>query len=99
MSLENLDFPNALEHKINTLVDDRSETNSNVSHISSRSLVPSSEARKLALQYLRPSRSTTESSKEFIKNSRKILMKAIAIQDKREETKRLAEFIQMEQKL
>lgn len=28
-----------------------------------------------------------------------ILMKAIAIQDKKEETKRLAEFIQMEQKL
>ena len=38
-----------------------------------------------------------ETSKEFVNSSRKILMKEISIQDKKEETKRLVEFIQMEQ--
>lgn len=67
------------------------------SQVSLKSLLPVTNSRQLALNLMRPNRDTSESAKEFVMNSRCILMKEISIQDKKEETKRLIEFIQMEQ--
>ena len=93
-------MPNALEMKINALVDDKSNASfsDNESRMSSRSVVLANKnARQLALNYLKPNKDVSETSKEFVISSRQILMKEISIQDKKEETKRLIEFIQMEQ--
>jgi len=49
------------------------------------------------LQYLAKHREQRESVKDFIDNSRKILMAQIAINDKTEETERLDEYIIMEE--
>lgn len=107
----NLDHPNALENKINNLVDDKSESSFNPrnnnrstlsvsdvgSRISARSIVPTYNARQMALRQLKPSKDLTETAKEFVVRSREILMKEISISDKQRETTRLNEFIQMEQ--
>ena len=86
--------------RINALVDDKSNASfsDNESLASSRSVaIANKNARQLALNYLKPKHDSIETSKEFVISSRQILMKEISIQDKREETKRLIEFIQMEQ--
>ena len=49
------------------------------------------------MQYLAKHREQRESVKDFIDNSRKILMAQIAINDKTEETERLDEYIIMEE--
>ena len=64
---------------------------------STHSLVPATNSRQLALSCFRPNKDMIETSKDYVNKSRKILMKEISIQDKKEETKRLVEFIQMEQ--
>jgi len=83
ISLENFEFPNALQNKINTMVDDKSDnSDSDVrSRVSCRSLVPADEARKMALQHMRPKRENVESSKDFVINSRNILIKEIQVSD------------------
>jgi hypothetical protein len=50
-----------------------------------------------ALTYLNRNREQNESVKEYILNSRKILLSQISINDKVEETERLKEFIIMEE--
>ena len=92
-STENLDFPNQLENKMRTLMDQNSidsdtEAASQI-YASSSSLMYNSNSRKMALQHLRPKRENYESSRDFVINSRKILKKEISIQDKIEETQRL----------
>lgn len=69
-------------------VDSDTEVDSHI-YASSSSLVYNSDARKMALQHLRPKRENVENSKDFVINSRKILKKEISIQDKIEETQRL----------
>ena len=88
---ENLAHPNQLENKMRTLMDQNSIDSEPeaVSYMSTRTLVPSQDTRQLALLHIRPSKENTESSKDFVSNSRKILMKEISIQDKIEETRRL----------
>lgn len=50
---------------------------------SCKSMVPVNEAQKVALMHMRPIKDNTESSRDFVVNSRNILMKEISIQDKK----------------
>ena len=52
---------------------------------------------KKAVDYLRSQRDQRMGSKDYVLNSRRVLMKQIAINDKIEETERLKEFIVMEE--
>lgn len=52
--------------------------------------------RPKAIEYLTKGREQKESVRDFIQNSRKILISQIAINDKSEETERLKEYIIME---
>lgn len=68
-----------------------------VSH-SSRSSAIGDGSKPKAIEYLNKNRNQQkESVKDFIWNARKILVSQIAINDKREETEKLEEFIIMEQ--
>lgn len=60
------------------------------------SIVPLEVKKTNAIEYLSKGREQKESVREFINNARSILVSQIAINDKREETERLNEYIIME---
>jgi hypothetical protein len=69
----------------------RSESNSELSHFSSQN-----EAKPKAIDYLNKVKQPKESVRDFILNSRHILMAQISINDKTVESELLKEYIIME---